>query len=69
MDELLFVDEVAQRLRVTRKTVYDWMRDGRLQYVVVGSRRRITQEALEAFIHAGNKENPEKKVMPGLIAA
>ena len=50
MDEYYTVDEVATLLKVTRATVYNWMRDGRLGYVVVGDHRRIPRAALEAFI-------------------
>jgi len=35
------VEEAAKMLRVSRKTVYDWMRDGRLGYVQAGQRKRL----------------------------
>ena len=50
MEELLFVDEAAKELRVTRKTLYDWMRDGQLDFVTVGGRRRIPRAAMLAMI-------------------
>lgn len=52
-DELYTVQEVAQKLKITRKGVYDLMRDGRLRYVQIGLRqRRVTGEALRAFLRA-----------------
>lgn len=65
-DELLFVDEVAQELRVTRKTVYEWMREKGLEYEVVGARRRIRRSAMEAFIVSGKsrQEQAEKTQRP-----
>jgi excisionase family DNA binding protein len=52
--ELLYIEEVAKRFRVTRKTVYDWMREGKLRYVVVGGRRRIPEEAIVEFVKDPN---------------
>lgn len=68
-EEMFFVEEVAKKLRVTRKTVYDWMRDGRLEYVQVGGRRRITASALAAFIKSGRdtERDAEKNEAPGLV--
>ncbi len=57
MEEFYTVDEVAKALKVTRQTVYEWMRSGRLEYVIVGERRRISQSALQAFIKKGNPED------------
>lgn len=59
MEDLLFVDEVAKELRVTRKTVYDWMRDGRLDFVVVGGRRRIPRTSIALFIKQGRSGNQD----------
>lgn len=56
-DELLKVSEVAQILRITRKSVYDLMKANLLPYVVVGvSRgRRIRRSALNAFLNSPNR--------------
>ena len=56
-DQLLTVDEVAARLRMTRKAVYDLMRAGRLPYLQIGIQlgRRIRQSALEHFLQSADK--------------
>ncbi len=72
MEEYYTVDEVAKSLKVTRQTVYDWMRSGRLAYVIVGDRRRIAQSDLNAFIRRGNPaeaEDAEEIYSPALLAA
>lgn len=52
-EELFTVQEVAEKLKITRKGVYDLMRDGRLRYVQIGLRqRRITGTALRDFLRA-----------------
>ena len=69
-DEYFTVDEVAKRLKVTRKTVYEWMRGGVLRYVVVGERRRIPGSALAAFVRPGmpdedfGQDDSQKKLAP-----
>ena len=58
MDEEYYtVDEVAKRLRVSRSTVYNWMRDGSLPFVIVGKDRRITGTAIRAFVRPGKAED------------
>lgn len=78
MDEETFytVPEAAKKLRVTRAALYKWMKAGRLAYVVVGSERRITGSAIDAFVKAGSDElqkqayNPkDKSKAPSLAAA
>lgn len=56
MEDLLFVEEAAKELRVTRKTLYDWMREGKLDFVTVGGRRRIPRTALLAMIKPSKDE-------------
>lgn len=53
-EKIYTVDEVAEYLKVTRKTVYDLMRAGKLAYVSIGKRnRRIRQSHLDAFLRVG----------------
>jgi excisionase family DNA binding protein len=42
--------EVAQELRVTRRTVYEWLTTGRLRGMRAGSRWRIRLEDVERFL-------------------
>ena len=58
MDEEYFtIEEVAERLKVTRGAVYKWMASGDLEYVIVGRHRRITGKALRAFVRPGRAED------------
>lgn len=50
MDELLRVDEVAARLRVSRWMVYRLIKERRLVSVKVGNCRRIAPESVAAYI-------------------
>ena len=55
------IKQVAEMLGVHRTTLYDWMNSGKLAYVQVGERRRISQSALAAFIRAGHPEAPRQE--------
>lgn len=61
MDEETFytIPEAAAKLRVKRDAVYKWMREGKLEYVIVGSQRRITGSAITAFVKAGRIDKPD----------
>ncbi len=48
--ELLGVDEVSERLKVGRVTIYRWCREGRLPCMKVGKSWRIREETLEDFL-------------------
>lgn len=50
MERLYTIPETAEYLRVTRAAVYKWIREGRIGVVYVGSERRITQSAIDAFV-------------------
>ena len=73
MEDYYTIEEVAQKLRVNRVTIYRWMQSGALRYVMAGERRRIPQSALDAFLREGRpedvKEDNEDIYSPALLAA
>jgi excisionase family DNA binding protein len=48
-------EEVAEELRVTRRAVYGWLKDGRLAGYRAGNRWRIDPVEVQAFLRAGQK--------------
>jgi excisionase family DNA binding protein len=61
-EKYLTINEACEYLGVTRTTMYEWMNSGKLRYHIVGSRRRIAQKDMAAFIREGNAEkSPEKE--------
>lgn len=50
MQEFYTPQEVAEMLKVPRKTVYAWLQQEKLQGVKAGDLWRIPKEALEAFL-------------------
>ncbi len=51
LDQILFrVEDSAKLLDVSRATLYELIRDGRIESVKIGRSRRITREALERYV-------------------
>jgi excisionase family DNA binding protein len=53
-------EEVAQELRVTRRTLYEWLKTGRLRGVQVGRGWRIRPEDVELFVQGGASAAPTR---------
>ena len=50
---LYTLTEVADILRVTRRTLYNYIKSGQLKAVKMGREWRITHENLKGFIESG----------------
>jgi excisionase family DNA binding protein len=62
---LLTVPEVAEWVRVHPKTVYRWIRQGKLEAIQFGPRTfRIPEDAVSKFIRAGGYQR-EVVFLPG----
>ena len=51
-EKLLTPKQVAERLQVTERTVYGWLRRGTLPALKLGRLWRIRSEDLEAFLES-----------------
>lgn len=47
--------EVEEILSVTQRTLYTWIKDGRLKATKVGRQYRVTKEALDELLKGENK--------------
>lgn len=57
------LDEVADILKVTRRTLYNYIKAGKLPAVKMGKYWRVSQNSLQSFISIGTivpDENPGK---------
>jgi excisionase family DNA binding protein len=52
MNELLTIEEAAAKLKVTPKTVRNWIREGKIVAVKMGRFWRVTEEDLLAFVNS-----------------
>lgn len=48
--DLMTADEAAEQLRVTRRTVYEWLKEGRLRGVKVGRLWRIHKSDVDELL-------------------
>lgn len=53
--------EVAELLKLSRQTIYNYIIDGKLHAVQFGREYRVTEEDLKAFIKTGNPGKIGKK--------
>lgn len=62
MDEQVFYtpEEIAQRFKVQKRTVYGWIRDGKLKAIRIGNLLRVPEEALQQFILESGERRPVK---------
>jgi excisionase family DNA binding protein len=63
-EKLLTPEDVAERLQVSRWTVMDYLREGRIQGRKVGRLWRITEGDLQAFIEGLSAERPASHPEP-----
>lgn len=54
------LDEVAEILHITKRTLYSYIKSGILHAVKVGKYWRVSAESLQDFISTGTKTPPAK---------
>jgi excisionase family DNA binding protein len=54
--EVYTLKEIQDLLQVTRRTLYNWIKDGKLKAFRIGKEWRVTKEALEEFTKIGTGE-------------
>ena len=47
------LDEVAGILKVTKRTLYNYVKEGKLPAVKMGKYWRVTEDSLQAFLSTG----------------
>lgn len=50
------LDEIVEILHVTKRSIYSYIKDGKLKAVKIGKYWRVTQENLEDFLSTGTKD-------------
>lgn len=50
------LEEIAELLHITRRTLYTYVKEGKLKAVKVGKYWRVTEKNLEAFLSKGTEE-------------
>lgn len=53
------LEEVAKILQLTRRTLYSYIKDGKLKAVKIGKYWRVSEEILQQFIATGTEGQHE----------
>lgn len=61
-NKLYTIDEISETLKVSRPTIYRLFRTGVLQWIWVGTHRRVTQEQLDEFLRNGVQDDQTKQI-------
>lgn len=54
--EVYTLKEIEDLLHVTRRTLYNWIKGGKLKAFRIGKEWRVTKEALEEFTQKGTAD-------------
>ena len=49
------LDEVAEVLKITRRTLYTYVKEGKLKAVKIGHEWRVSETALQDFLNKGTE--------------
>lgn len=49
------LEEVAEILQLTRRTLYNYIKDGKLKAVKIGKYWRVSEEVLQQFVTKGTE--------------
>jgi excisionase family DNA binding protein len=56
------LEEVIEILKVSRRTIYNYIKTEQLKAIKVGREWRVTEKALNAFLETGTEEGYYQKV-------
>ena len=54
------IEELVEVLQVTRRTIYNYLKDGRLKAVKMGKYWRVTEKQLEEFLSPSNVKEEKR---------
>ena len=58
------LEEIMDILKVSRRTIYNYIKADQLKAIKVGREWRVTEKALNAFLETGTEEGYYQKVAP-----
>ena len=75
LEEFYTIEELAEKLKVTRQAIHNWIKQGRIESIKIGRSRRIPAAAVERLLAesrergAPPKKQRPNKMSPALAAA
>ncbi len=75
LEEYYTIEELAEKLKVTRQAIHNWIKEGRIDSIKIGRARRIPASAVDRLLEQSQQrrettegQSPNKN-RPALIAA
>ena len=74
LEQYYTIEEVAEKLKVTRQAIHNWIKEGRLDSIKIGRSRRIPAASIERLLEQSkqrsqSQEQPANKNRPARVAA
>jgi excisionase family DNA binding protein len=72
LEQYYTIEEVAEKLKVTRQAIHNWIKEGRIESIKIGRARRIPAASIERLLEQSKQPaqgQPRNKYRPALIAA
>ena len=74
LEQYYTIEEVAEKLKVTRQAIHNWIKEGRIDSIKIGRARRIPAASIERLVeqsrqHSLPQETRLNKARPVLAAA
>ena len=64
MEKIYTIPQVAEYLQISRSKMYDWVKRGKIPYILIGRNKRIRESDLLAWIEANTvRANPDGQFM------
>lgn len=72
LEQYYTIEEVAEKLKVTRQAIHNWIKEGRIDSIKIGRARRIPAASIERLLEQSRQPiqgQSANKYRPALIAA
>lgn len=55
IEKIYTLEEISDLIKITRRTLYDYVKTGKLKAVKIGRTWRVTEKQLEEFLSTGTE--------------
>ncbi len=62
LEQYYTIEEVAEKLKVTRQAIHNWIKEGRIDSIKIGRTRRIPAEAVERLLRESRQPKRASEV-------
>jgi excisionase family DNA binding protein len=67
LEQFYTIEDVADKLKVTRQAIHNWIKEGRIESIKIGRSRRIPASSLHQLLENSRELHP--KAVAGTLPA